>query len=144
MKTFIVLTFIWTLIGPLPPGIAINPQTKECGYFGYWEDEYATYHFPSPWEKHYGLSIQTETGSCQWDGSSSSAESCCQQLGYTYIGDAGEKYGLKLWTPYTLLLLLCNPLSLIVLVLTVIALLVFFGRKKPGPQPKITTDADRN
>ena len=88
MKSYLVIAFIvWCLLGPRPPGIAINPETKECGYFGYYEDEYTSITFPAPWVKIYGPTISTEEATCDWDMMQESAEKCCQQLGYKYIGD---------------------------------------------------------
>ena len=139
MKMLIVLAFLWNLLAPLPPGIAVNPQTKECGYFGYWEDEYATYYFPSPWKKYYPTFdstqkvsvIQTETGSCQWDFSDSSTESCCRQLGYAYVpGNLGKERGQLVWTGYTVILLCIKWMPLVLALMAVLFVAFLITKRK--------------
>jgi hypothetical protein len=90
MKKLIALLCLWLLLAPAPWGIALNHQTKECG--GYWAgDEYSSAELPPGWKAYYpdnrGI-IQTEIGSCSFGTTQSSrnAESCCQELGYTYVG----------------------------------------------------------
>jgi hypothetical protein len=129
----------------VPPGIALNPQTKECGYFGPWEDEYATFVFPSRWEKHYETTIKTETASCQWDRNPATVEACCHQLGYTYVpGNPGETRGHKELSLYSWLLLCTNPAILILLLMTIAALVaVFIISFAPGVRLK-TQKSRRN
>jgi hypothetical protein len=90
MKKLIALMCFSLLLAPAPWGIALNHETQECG--GYWAgDEYGSSELPPGWQAYYpdqeGI-IQTEIGSCDFDSSqpSESAESCCGELGYTYVG----------------------------------------------------------
>lgn len=105
MKSAIALVFVWFFLAPMPYGIALNHQTKECG--SYWGgDEFAIYHLPSEWKIYYpgnGGLIQTEVGSCSLkDG----VQRCCEQLGYTYVpGNIGEQRGILLWTEVSFLYL---------------------------------------
>ena len=90
MKKLTILACLWLLLAPGPWGIALNHETEECG--GYWSgDEYGSYELPAGWEAYYpdnDGTIQTEIGSCNYSATQSSerAESCCQELGYTYVG----------------------------------------------------------
>jgi hypothetical protein len=85
------LAILWFLLAPLPPGIALNLETKECA--GYWAgDEYVDYVLPEGWVA-YELGsqnrIETEIGACTYTPSDEygAAESCCRELGCTYVGD---------------------------------------------------------
>ena len=85
------LAILWFLLAPLPPGIALNLETKECA--GYWAgDEFVDYVLPEGWvayELGSGGRIETEIGTCTYaptDGHGA-AENCCRELGYTYVGD---------------------------------------------------------
>jgi hypothetical protein len=136
MKTLIALTYLWILLAPLPPGIALNHQTKECGEI-WGGDEYATYNLPAGWKTYHPQDgfFQTEIGSCPWNGSSG-IESCCQQLGYTYVADnIGAERGQLIWTPYAIVLF-CFKFIPLVLVLVVVSLLVFFVGKRFFPQKR--------
>jgi hypothetical protein len=85
------LAILWFLLAPLPPGIALNLETKECA--GYWAgDEFVDYVLPEGWVA-YELGsrgqIETEIGTCNYAPSErySAAENCCRELGYQYVGD---------------------------------------------------------
>jgi len=90
ISQLLIIGFVWNLLAPLPPGIAINPETKECGqYFG--GDEFGGFALASPWEVIYDPAIQTGSGMVQWERS---VAEYCQQISYTYIpGNLGEIYG---------------------------------------------------
>jgi hypothetical protein len=91
MKTMVLLAGVWLLLAPLPPGIALNLETKECA--GYWAgDEYVDYKLPEGWVAYEVGSqdrIETEVGTCTYAPSDGygAAESCCRELGYRYTGD---------------------------------------------------------
>jgi hypothetical protein len=118
ISSLLIIGFIWNLLVPLPPGIAINPETKECGqYFG--GDEFGGFVLPSPWEVIYDPTIQKDSGMVQWEGS---VEGYCQQIGYTYIeGNLGEIYGQqrKSIIYYIFLLVKIAPLILIIAVISI-------------------------
>ena len=126
--SIIVVVFLFNLFGPFPPGIAINPETKECGYY-FGGDEYASYYLPPPWEINYGAPIQIETSVHQWDGSVSSIEGFCNQIGYTYIaGNLGNERGQLKWSGYTYILLAFTFAPVIIIVLGFFLALFLFLR----------------
>ena len=91
MRIVALLAGVWILLAPLPPGIALNFETRECA--GYWAgDEYVDYALPKGWVA-YELGsqsrIETEVGTCTYAPSNGyePAESCCRELGYQYVGD---------------------------------------------------------
>jgi hypothetical protein len=90
MKVLALLAGFWLLLAPLPRGIALNVQTKECA--GYWGgDEYMSSTLPEGWVAYYpgnDLIIKTEFGSCAYasTGEYEAAENCCRELGYEYVG----------------------------------------------------------
>ena len=94
MKTLIVLACMGLVLAPWPRGIALNHQTRECG--SYWAgDEYGSSSLPEGWEDFYPKNdgiIDTEIGSCYFGSarSAANAESCCNALGYTYVGAVGD------------------------------------------------------
>jgi hypothetical protein len=126
MMALFVIPLLWNLLGPAPPGIVINPETKECGY--YWGgDEWANYDLPSPWIINYGEPIETELGVFEWDGGD--IESFCKQIGYTYVsGNLGDKYGKYRWTWYSYLVLAIKFAPLIIFSGTVFFALFLFLR----------------
>jgi hypothetical protein len=125
----LITIFLWSnLFAPAPYGIALNSETKECGY--YWGgDEYAFYYLPNPWETNYGAPIQTDTGMYQWDGDISSIESFCHQIGYTYVpGNIGAERGKLNWTPYAYILFGYKYGPLILVIIIALCALFFFSR----------------
>ena len=91
-------------LAPAKEIFVLNHEQKQCAWF--WPgDEYVYYAPPEPWQaatpNSDGL-IQTQFGSCSFeavDNNEISAEACCQQLGYTFIGNikgvvAKRDYGL--------------------------------------------------
>jgi LPXTG-motif cell wall-anchored protein len=117
MKQQTALICLCLLLAPGPWGIALNHETKECG--GYWPgDEYGGYELPVGWEAYYpgddGI-IQTEIGNCTYGSprSSGDAESCCQELGYAYVGpNIGEARTSPLLL-YPLAVYLCRGLAVL-------------------------------
>jgi hypothetical protein len=91
MKFFIEVTSLWLLLAPLPWGIALNHETKECA--GYWGgDEYSNHPLPEGWVAYYPGRydvIETEIGSCTYSAPTraEAAENCCQELGHRYVGE---------------------------------------------------------
>ncbi|MFH1669187.1 MAG: hypothetical protein ABIA62_04635 [Candidatus Woesearchaeota archaeon] len=86
---------------PAPWGIAINPETKECG--GYWAgDEYVAPELPEGWKAYYpdyylagDDIIKTEFGDCVFRKDAGDApgeeERCCNALGLNFVtADVGE------------------------------------------------------
>ncbi len=91
-----------SLAAPAPSGIAINPQTKECG--GYWAgDEDVRYALPPGWKDYYPDyakdpdRIVTEYGTCVFD--QLREQSCCEALGLTFVGEVGQKQGCAIGGP---------------------------------------------
>ena len=130
MALLVVFTLLWNLRAPLPPQIAINPDTKECG--NYWGgDEYADYHLSPPWKIiSYGTPVQIGTGVYQWTGSistTSSVESFCNQIGYTYVaGNLGQLRGQYRWSPYAYILFAVKAAPfMIALIIALIVLIIF-------------------
>jgi hypothetical protein len=97
------------LFAPLPPGLALNDTTGECGdYRG--GDEFATYKLPEEWKVYYAVEgvIRTDAGSCSLE---ESTQECCRKLGYRYIpGNVGEVRGSYRWSFYSFLILFINVL----------------------------------
>jgi len=85
---------------PGPWGIAINAATHECG--GYWAgDEDVHYDLPAGFTAYYPTHdgterppIQTPFGSCAFDRIHE--ETCCQQLGLTFVGEVGQEQGCSI------------------------------------------------
>jgi len=129
MMALFIIPLLWNLLGPAPPQIAINPETKECGY--YWGgDEYVWYHLSSQWVIfNSNTPIQTEAGVYEWDGNPSSIESLCKQIGYTYIsGNVGEVRGQYRWTTYAFILLAFKFAPVIIVFTILLIALVLFLR----------------
>lgn len=82
---FIILILTITITASIfTPTIAINPITKECGYSGHAGNRIVE----EPWEKQDLLSI-TECNP-GYSEKTLGAQECCEQLGYTYIGQVGN------------------------------------------------------
>lgn len=95
---FVIALFL-NLLAPMPPGIAMNPETLVCGYYR-GGDEYVSYNLPSPWVVNYGESIEDENGTHQWNREPDSFESFCEELGYAYVSDnLAEVYGKRKSSP---------------------------------------------
>ena len=128
MASLLIVTLFLNLLAPLPPQIAINPETKECG--NYWGgDEYAGYYLSPPWKIiNYGTPVHIGTGVYKWGGSisTSSVESFCNQIGYTYVsGNLGQMRGQYSWTAYAVILLIFQFGPLII-GLIIVLMVVFF------------------
>lgn len=88
---------------PLPWGIAIKKDTKECA--GYWPgDEYSSYKLPPGWEAYFPITnhtVTTKFGSCEEfyksvsDPTRDDDEKCCKKLGLTFVSqNIGESRGI--------------------------------------------------
>jgi hypothetical protein len=86
MRILLLLAFFFVHAAPLPPGVAYNPESGECGsYFG--GDEYGGYVLPDPWVVTYDAEISTGNYDV-------GVQAYCEQLGYTYVpGNMGQIYG---------------------------------------------------
>ena len=138
MKSVILVMLSLTLLAPMPPGVAMNPDTGECGsYMG--GDEYATYNLPEPWVVNYGDPIVDENGSHQWDRKPDSIEAFCTELGYTYVpGDMGTLYGKRKSSPVFFTIFLCKAFPLLLLATGIILLVTLVAkRKKKRSQMKV-------
>jgi hypothetical protein len=129
------------LLAPMPWGIALNHETKECG--GFWSgDEYAGYRLPEGWVDYYPRQgvIETEVGSCSFPGTSGfespnearakAAEACCQELGYTYVGAPIGKHRLSplIWLGVGWFLAqVCAVCGIVILVAGLIGLIVWIA-----------------
>ena len=129
MHTIIALIYLSILLAPLPPGMAINPQTRECGY--YWGgDEWINNKLPDEWQIYYPRNelITTDAGSCPWQGNwDIASESCCRKLGYTYVpGNLGLERGQPIRTQFAYMILAMKlaPFVLVALIVIVVVLLV--------------------
>lgn len=117
----IFFSFFLGVLAPMPPGIAYNPETKECGYY-MGGDEYASYMLPAGWVINYGEVVQNETGAHQWDGSSGSIESFCKELGYTYVkGNIATQYGERKASELSVMRSICKAAPILLLAILVIA-----------------------
>jgi hypothetical protein len=126
IKLSFLFVFLFGTLAPLPPQIAFNPVTKECGV--YWGgDEYADYAFPPPWETSVGLQIKTESGVYEWDGRMDSVQDTCEQMGFTYIeGNLGSIKGEMRWgvLPWLYIAVITVPI-VVVIVLVCVAFNLF-------------------
>jgi hypothetical protein len=133
----VVTTWFWLLLAPMPWGIALNHETRECG--GFWSgDEYAGYSLPEGWVAYYPRKgvIETEIGSCTFPETSGfespnparaeDAEACCEELGYTYAGTPIGKHRISIlmWGPA---LVIAVAGCLICLVVIAVLSLIFGG-----------------
>lgn len=116
----------------MPPGIAYNPKTGECGYF-MGGDEYASYRLPAGWVINYGEIIQNETGSHEWDGRYDSIKQFCEELGFSYIqGNIATVYGVRKASGSSTINTICKaaPILLLLIIVIVVILIVVKRRKK--------------
>ena len=141
LTLLVAFTLLWNMFAPLPPQIAINPDTKECGNF--WAgDEYTEYRLSPPWKIiNYGSPVQIGTGVYTWNGgiSASSVESFCNQIAYTYLsGNLGQTRGQHGWTAYAFTLFAAWFIPLMIVLVIVFIALVFllrwlYKRRKTAP-----------
>lgn len=125
---FILANFVFA--APLPWGIAIKSDTKEC--VGYWGgDEYVGYKLPSGWKAYYSNDdevITTEFGSCEfrkWAGDPPGAEEkCCKELGLTFVSvNIGESHGIwQLFYPPTIFWTISALIAIVLVIAFFIAL----------------------
>lgn len=79
--TLLALPII-TNSAPLPKGVAINSNSKECG--AYWGgDEFTSYKLPEGWEAYYPIDsiLKTPFGKCNFK---EGEKKCCSSLGLVY------------------------------------------------------------
>lgn len=129
--SLIVLSILFNLLAPMPPGIAYNPETKECGYY-MGGDEYASYILPEGWVINYGDPIQMDSTTYQWDGNHGSIESFCQEMGYTYVeGNIATLYGKRTASPLAGIRTICKTVPFVLLgVGILVGISIFLGIKK--------------
>lgn len=126
----IIFSFFLGVLAPMPPGIAYNPETKECGYY-MGGDEYASYTLPQAWIINYGETIQNETGSHKWDGRSESIEGFCKELGYSYIqGNIAITYGERNVSGLTTIRWVCKAAQFLLIFVLVVTVLLFIVKRK--------------
>ncbi len=146
--TLVAMVSLLYLLAPMPWGIALNHETRECG--GFWGgDEYGGYRLPEGWVDYYprrGI-IETEAGRCSFpdtsgyeppnEGRAAIAEACCEELGYTYVGSPIGKGRISplMWGPVLLIAVgACLACLVVVLLLFPIigglVLLIRWRRKK--------------
>jgi hypothetical protein len=87
---------------PLPWGIAINSETKQCT--GHWPgDEYVAYDLLPGWRGYFPNGnnvINTEYGSCTFikevgQSAKAAEEHCCNDLGLVYVSDDSKIYSVS-------------------------------------------------
>lgn len=84
------MCLVGALLAPLPPGIATNPETKECGEIS-GGDEYGGYELPPPWEISYGVDLSAYSNAETYEERISEY---CMQIGYSFVpGNLGMVYG---------------------------------------------------
>lgn len=116
---------------PMPWGIALNHEVKECA--GYWGgDEFTSYALPSGWKNYYPdyskyeetgrLIIETEIGNC--DFSTGNEEDCCNQLGYTFVAQNIGKGGTTGWGMVSMIAPLSFGLFFILLIFFAILFII--------------------
>lgn len=138
--SLIIIALYWNLLAPAPPQMAINPETKECGYF-WGGDEYVWYHLSSQWViVNPNTPIQTEAGFYELDENPSSVESLCTQMGYTYIsGNVGAVRGQYRRITYAFILLAFYFASIItiftILLIALILILRWANKKSNNASP---------
>ena len=149
MRLLVLAAWFWFLLAPLPHGIALNHETRECG--GFWGgDEYGGYRLPEGWVDYYPRlgRIETEVGSCSFpdttgyepagQGREAVVEACCLELGYTYVGTpVGESFATPLKWRSTLLVAVpaCICLALLLLAVGVVFLL-WRRSREAAPSPE--------
>jgi len=129
-NVFIIFSFFFGVLAPMPPGIAYNPETRECGYY-MGGDEYASYLLPAGWVINYGETIQNETGSHEWDGRYESIEKFCKELGYSYIqGNIATKFGERKASGLLVMRSICKAVPILLLVILVVSGILIANRIK--------------
>jgi hypothetical protein len=128
MTASLIVILFFHLLAPGPDQIAINLETKECGY--YWGgDEYSWYQLSDEWvifDVH--EPIYTDAGVYEWDGFSS-MESLCKEMGYIYVpGNVGESHGESVWTPYSIMLVAVRLAPFIAIFVVLLIALILFLR----------------
>lgn len=120
----IIFSFFFGVLAPMPPGIAYNPETKECGYY-MGGDEYASYILPPAWVINYGETVQNETGSYEWDGRYDSIEQFCEELGYSYIeGNIASQFGERKPSGLLVMRSICIAAPILFLVILIVAVIL--------------------
>jgi hypothetical protein len=138
--TLLVVTILFVLLAPMPPGIAMNPDTGECGYF-MGGDEYGSFLLPEPWIINYGDPIQNETGTHQWDKNHESIESFCVELGYTFVpGNMASLYGKELKSSVYYMTVFCKTVPIFLAVMAAILGIVIISKIVKKHKTKIQTD----
>lgn len=123
MNKLVIFLCLLPLFAPMPWGLALNHQTKECA--GFWGgDEYGSFTSPADWDIYYPDQdniIHTEIGTCSFYQSRryEAAESCCEELPYTYVNpNIGEP------NRSILLILLAWAVGLVGLIIVAIFLVI--------------------
>jgi len=126
----IIFSFFLGVLAPMPPGIAYNPETKQCGYY-MGGDEYASYILPQGWVINYGETIQNETGSHEWDGRHESIELFCKELGYSFIeGNIATQFGERKASGLLVIRSVCKAAPFILIFVIVISGILIVNRIK--------------
>lgn len=129
-NVIIIFSFFFGVLAPMPPGIAYNPETKECGYY-MGGDEYASYILPPAWVINYGEPIEDETGIHEWDGRNESIEEFCKELGYSYIqGNIATKFGERKASGLLVINSVCKAVPFLLLVILVVSGILIVNRIK--------------
>lgn len=156
MRLVAAITCLSILLAPMPWGIALNHETKECG--GFWGgDEYGGYRLPEGWVDYYprlGV-IETEVGVCSFpdttgyeapgEGRAAVAEACCQELGYAYVGSPIGKavFTPLMWGPaLTVAVAACLGCLVVLLILLLVlggVVLLVRGRRQKHQEENSTT-----
>ncbi len=142
MAVMFFLLFIpfFASAAPLPWGIAINHETKQCT--GYWAgDEFTAYDLPDGWVDYYpnGIDqdlsiIKTQYGECNFSDRYKS-EQCCNEIGLVYLEDPGiisrriereQVYGDSPKKPFSYF----TTISAIILLFLIVGIVGYFSRKR--------------
>ena len=127
--SLLILSVLWSFLAPMPPGIAVNPDTRECGEF-FGGDEYGSYIMPSPWEITYNPPIPAASSNAEWD---QSVREYCEKNGFTYVpGNMGKIYGTHKNSGlyYTMWMAKVAPLICLLLLIIIVGLIVWIVVRK--------------
>jgi hypothetical protein len=113
--------------GPPPsnPGLAINEQSQECGFYQSFDGKYE-YAVPEGWEVYQNQPYETARGICR-----QSILACCEAFNLTYQGNIGVQEGDRYAIPNLLFILIFYllPVALVVLVVWIIVTIIKKKRK---------------
>jgi uncharacterized protein YwqG len=140
MVSMVSIVLLISILAPMPPQVAVNPQTRQCGSMMA-GDEHVYYRLSDPWQVvDANAPYKTDSGVYTWDGTSAGVRVFCEQIGYTYeAGNLAVVYGKKAGSSFSILTILAVILVLLLIAFGILYILsrlaekIFRSTKKSKP-----------